>query len=272
MRSSCECCSGWSDAGLLDGKTVGIDATTLEANAALRSIVRRDTGEGCEAFLRGLAASGIPTQPPAESVGDACDATSATARSLGSIFRDGLDRRDHRPTRPPVAAPDCDRHNGFRSQRIPPNRSQPDGANNIGGDGSNCASDGHRVATPATAAVTGSDPAFRRWSGTGGGVLITRLRRRRWGALPVKLSLAGRLNTVSFRAVRPGAGRVSGTGRPRRPTTRARLSRRRWRTWSLTRSRPPTPGSDLFERRRRLMNDWATYLNGERRPDDSPRR
>jgi transposase len=34
-----------ADAGLVKGKTVGIDATTLEANAALRSIVRRDTGE-----------------------------------------------------------------------------------------------------------------------------------------------------------------------------------------------------------------------------------
>jgi len=34
------------DADLVKGKTVGIDATTLEANAALRSIVRRDTGEG----------------------------------------------------------------------------------------------------------------------------------------------------------------------------------------------------------------------------------
>ena len=31
--------------GLLKGKTIGIDATTLEANAALRSIVRRDSGE-----------------------------------------------------------------------------------------------------------------------------------------------------------------------------------------------------------------------------------
>ena len=31
--------------GLLKGKTIGIDATTLEANAAMRSIVRRDTGE-----------------------------------------------------------------------------------------------------------------------------------------------------------------------------------------------------------------------------------
>lgn len=49
-------------AGLLKGKTLGIDATTLEANAALRSIIRRDSGEGYEEFLRGLAqASGIET-------------------------------------------------------------------------------------------------------------------------------------------------------------------------------------------------------------------
>ncbi|MFN2444713.1 MAG: hypothetical protein ABR606_03885, partial [Vicinamibacterales bacterium] len=32
------------EVGLLKGKTVAIDATTLEANAAMRSIVRRDTG------------------------------------------------------------------------------------------------------------------------------------------------------------------------------------------------------------------------------------
>jgi transposase len=50
------------DAGLLKGKTVAIDATTLEANAAMRSIVRRDTGDGYQAFLTGLAkASGIET-------------------------------------------------------------------------------------------------------------------------------------------------------------------------------------------------------------------
>ena len=50
------------DAGLLKGKTVAIDATTLEANAAMRSIVRRDTGEGYQEFLTGLAkASGIET-------------------------------------------------------------------------------------------------------------------------------------------------------------------------------------------------------------------
>jgi len=49
-------------AGLMDGKTIGVDATTLEANAALRSIVRRDTGESYQAFLTQLAeASGIET-------------------------------------------------------------------------------------------------------------------------------------------------------------------------------------------------------------------
>ena len=48
--------------GLLSGKTLGIDATTLEANAALRSIVRRDTNEGYQEYLEGLAkASGIET-------------------------------------------------------------------------------------------------------------------------------------------------------------------------------------------------------------------
>ena len=51
-----------SQAGLVNGKTVGVDATTLEANAALRSIVRRDTGESYEEFLMRLAqASGIAT-------------------------------------------------------------------------------------------------------------------------------------------------------------------------------------------------------------------
>ena len=51
-----------AEAGLVTGTTVGIDATTLEANAALRNIVRRDTGESYEAFLTQLAeASGIAT-------------------------------------------------------------------------------------------------------------------------------------------------------------------------------------------------------------------
>jgi len=42
--------------GMLKGKTIGIDATTLEANAAMRSIVRRDTGQSYMEYLRALAA------------------------------------------------------------------------------------------------------------------------------------------------------------------------------------------------------------------------
>jgi transposase len=50
------------EAGLVKGKTIAIDATTLEANAALRHIVRRDTGESYQDFLTQLAkASGIET-------------------------------------------------------------------------------------------------------------------------------------------------------------------------------------------------------------------
>jgi transposase len=56
-----------ADAGLVKGKTVGIDATTLEANAALRSIVRRDSGESYREFLTRLAqASGIETPTRAD--------------------------------------------------------------------------------------------------------------------------------------------------------------------------------------------------------------
>jgi transposase len=51
-----------AEKGLLKGQTLGIDATTLEANAALRTIVRRGTGEGYQDFLTRLAQeSGIET-------------------------------------------------------------------------------------------------------------------------------------------------------------------------------------------------------------------
>ena len=56
-----------AEAGLVKGKTVGVDARTLEANAAMRSIERRDTGESYGAFVRRLAeASGIETPTRAE--------------------------------------------------------------------------------------------------------------------------------------------------------------------------------------------------------------
>ncbi len=47
---------------LIEGKTIGVDSTTLEANAALRSIVRRDNGQSYQDFLTELAKqSGIET-------------------------------------------------------------------------------------------------------------------------------------------------------------------------------------------------------------------
>ena len=52
---------------MLKGKTVAVEATPLAANAAMRSIVRRDTGESSQEFLSGLArASGIATPTRAD--------------------------------------------------------------------------------------------------------------------------------------------------------------------------------------------------------------
>ena len=48
--------------GLVKGDRIGVDASTIEANAALRTIVRRDTGESYREMLERLAAeSGIAT-------------------------------------------------------------------------------------------------------------------------------------------------------------------------------------------------------------------
>src|SRR5215211_3923184 len=52
--------------GLIKGERIGVDASTLEANAALRAIVRRETGEGYHEMLTRMAQeSGIET-PTAE--------------------------------------------------------------------------------------------------------------------------------------------------------------------------------------------------------------
>ena len=48
--------------GLVKGKAIGVDSTTLEANAAMKSIVRRDTGENYNEYLKRLAAAeGVET-------------------------------------------------------------------------------------------------------------------------------------------------------------------------------------------------------------------
>ena len=55
-----------AEAGLVTGERIGVDASTMEANAALRTIVRRETGEGYREMLERLAEeSGIET-PTAE--------------------------------------------------------------------------------------------------------------------------------------------------------------------------------------------------------------
>src|ERR671912_1604595 len=58
---------GWvlarlAEHGLIKGDRIGVDASTIEANAALRAIVRRETGEGYREMLKRLAVeSGIAT-------------------------------------------------------------------------------------------------------------------------------------------------------------------------------------------------------------------
>src|SRR5277367_5173098 len=53
-------------AGLIKGKTIGVDSTTLEANAAMKSTVRRDTGESYMTYLKRLAeAEGIEARDAA---------------------------------------------------------------------------------------------------------------------------------------------------------------------------------------------------------------
>jgi len=52
--------------GLVKGDRIGVDASTMEANAALRTIVRRDSGEGYRAMLERLAEEGGIATPSAE--------------------------------------------------------------------------------------------------------------------------------------------------------------------------------------------------------------
>src|SRR5438552_16681826 len=56
------------DQKLLRGKTVAVDSTTLEANAAMRSIVRKDTGEGYTEYLKRLLAEQGVDDPTDEGV------------------------------------------------------------------------------------------------------------------------------------------------------------------------------------------------------------
>lgn len=52
--------------GLVQGQTIAVDATTLEANAALKNIVRRDNGQSYNEYLTGLAQAGGIENPTRE--------------------------------------------------------------------------------------------------------------------------------------------------------------------------------------------------------------
>src|SRR5262249_8394059 len=54
------------DKKLLRGKTVAVDAGTLEANATMRSIVRRETGEDWKTYVRGRMAEQGSADPTDE--------------------------------------------------------------------------------------------------------------------------------------------------------------------------------------------------------------
>jgi transposase len=51
---------------LVKGKTVGVDSTTLEANAAMKSIIRRDTGDDYETYVKQLMAKEGIEDPSSE--------------------------------------------------------------------------------------------------------------------------------------------------------------------------------------------------------------
>jgi transposase len=55
-----------AEEGLVEGKTASIDATMLEANAALRSLVRRDNGQKYDEFLKELAQAAGMENPTRE--------------------------------------------------------------------------------------------------------------------------------------------------------------------------------------------------------------
>jgi transposase len=79
--------------GLIRGERIGIDASTMEANAALRAIVRRDTGEDYRAMLERLAKeSGIATPT-------AGDLVRLDASARQAAVERGVDLADATPRR-----------------------------------------------------------------------------------------------------------------------------------------------------------------------------
>ena len=94
-----------AEAGLVKGDRIGVDASTMEANAALRNIVRRDTGEGYREMLEHLAQeSGIETPTAGRPGAPGPQAQGQEALEPGLGFQErprGQDRQDegrHHPS------------------------------------------------------------------------------------------------------------------------------------------------------------------------------
>ena len=81
-----------AEKGLLRGKTVAVDSTTLEANAAMKTIVRRDTGEDWNNYLRRLLQNRAVSKTLRMRT---CAASIGSARTNGCRTKSGC----RRPTR-----------------------------------------------------------------------------------------------------------------------------------------------------------------------------
>ena len=80
--------------GLLAGRTVGVDSTTLEANAAMKSIVRKDTGEDWRAYVvRLMREEGViePDREPTDEEVRRYDKGRKTKRVSNDDWRSGTD-------------------------------------------------------------------------------------------------------------------------------------------------------------------------------------
>ena len=77
------------DGGLLNGNTVGVDATDLEANASLKSIVRRDSGDDKCECLRKLYEAEAGVAGEATGTLQARTAGPLSELASGPAFHDG---------------------------------------------------------------------------------------------------------------------------------------------------------------------------------------
>ena len=82
-----------AEAGLIKGERIGLDASTMEANAALRNIVRRDNGEGCREKRLAGASSRHPGRGPGASGAEAQARSFPTGLGFEERPR-GQDRQD----------------------------------------------------------------------------------------------------------------------------------------------------------------------------------